>query len=145
MPRNARHSLLALLLPLSALLLPACLSTGVRSSGSALPQAGTTFSDGQLKVDVDHNCGKRCESLTAKFENTTASQIEILVGQARLKRGAEKFALKRIDGVCRTSCQKPYGVRSRLILNAKRQSKPMPSVRVMREDILPFTKRLRVG
>ncbi|MFZ9521542.1 MAG: hypothetical protein ACO3A4_13790 [Silvanigrellaceae bacterium] len=97
MPRNARHSFLALFLPLSAVLLQACLSTGVRSSGSVLPQAGTTFSDGQLKVDIDHNCGRRCESLTAKFENTTASPIEILVGQARLRRGAEKFALKRID------------------------------------------------
>ncbi|MEY3902959.1 MAG: hypothetical protein RL189_2265 [Pseudomonadota bacterium] len=92
---NARHSLQFFLLLLSVSCLPACLSSGVRSSGSPLPQAGTSFGDGQLKVEIDHNCGARCESVSAKFENLTATPIEILVNQARLKRGAEKFVLKR--------------------------------------------------
>lgn len=80
---------------LAAVQLAACQSTGVRSAGSELPQAGTEFGDGQLKVSVDHKCGTRCETLKAKFENLTQYPMEILVGQARLQRGAEKFAMKR--------------------------------------------------
>lgn len=97
MHTNLHRSFLSLMIPVLLLLLPACLSTGVRSSGSDLPQAGTTFGDGQLKVQIDHNCGQRCESFSAKFENLTANPIEILVAQSRLKRGAEKFPLKRQD------------------------------------------------
>ncbi|MBM3382997.1 MAG: hypothetical protein FJY29_11210 [Betaproteobacteria bacterium] len=76
-------------------LFTACLSTGVRSSGSELPQAATAFGDGQLRVSVDHNCKERCETMSVDFENLTTSPMEILVNQARLQRGAEKFALKR--------------------------------------------------
>ena len=86
----------AILLICSASLFTACLSTGVRSSGSDLPQAGTSFGDGELKVKIDHNCGKRCESFSAKFENLTESPIEILVGQSRLKRGASKYEVRRL-------------------------------------------------
>ncbi len=72
-----------------------CLSMGVRSAGSELPQAGTQFGDGQLSVSVKHNCSERCETVSAKFENLTASPMEIIVNQSKLKRGAEKFAMKR--------------------------------------------------
>lgn len=92
-----RQFLRFFLLPCFLVFFQGCLSTGVRSSGSELPQSATTFADGQLKIEIDHNCGKRCESFTAKFENLTASPIEILVNSTRLKRGAEKFVVKRID------------------------------------------------
>jgi hypothetical protein len=78
-------------------LLTGCLSTGVRSAGSELPQAATTFSDGQLRVTVEHNCKERCETVNVEFENLTTIPVEILVNQARLQRGAEKFMLKRQD------------------------------------------------
>ncbi|NBO38238.1 hypothetical protein EBU99_06620 [bacterium] len=90
-----QSQLLAVVLPLSLLHLTGCLSTGVRSSGADLPQAPTAFGDGQLKVQVEHNCGKRCETLTAKFVNLADNPMEILVGQSKLQRGAEKFVLKR--------------------------------------------------
>ncbi|MEN9530669.1 MAG: hypothetical protein RI932_2542 [Pseudomonadota bacterium] len=83
------------LVPSALTLFTACLSTGVRSSGSELPQAGTTFGDGQLRVSVDHNCTERCETMSVEFENLTTSPMEILVNQARFQRGAEKFSLKR--------------------------------------------------
>lgn len=95
---DSRRSALVLklvTLPLIASALTACLSTGVRSSGSELPQAATTFGDGQLSVEVDHNCGERCETMSVKFNNLSTYPMEILVNQARLKRGAEKFSLKR--------------------------------------------------
>jgi hypothetical protein len=80
----------------AASLMTGCLSTGVRSAGSALPQAGTQFSDGQLKVTVEHNCSERCESASIQFQNLTAYPIEIQNRRAWLKRGAEKFPLQRL-------------------------------------------------
>lgn len=80
----------------SASFFTACMSTGVRSSGSELPQAATSFGDGELKVKIAHNCGSRCESLSAKFENLTDTPIEVLVGQSKLKRGASKYELRRV-------------------------------------------------
>lgn len=84
-----------LTLPWFASGLTACLSSGVRSSGAELPQAGTIFGDGQLNVGVEHNCTERCESMSVKFTNQSNYPMEILVNQARLQRGAEKFTLKR--------------------------------------------------
>ncbi len=79
-----------------AALTTGCLSTGVRSAGSVLPQAATTFSDGQLRVSVDHNCSERCETASVNFENLTAHPVEVLVRKTWLKRGAEKFPLQRL-------------------------------------------------
>jgi len=95
MHRSVRFCIQAFMLFWVAFWLPACMSTGVRSSGAELPQAGTSFGDGQLKVNINHNCNKRCESFSAKFENLTAAPIEVLVGQSRLRRGAERFVLRR--------------------------------------------------
>lgn len=96
MKSRVRPLFLALTAPFIFSVLPACLSTGVRSSGSDLPQTGTRFSDGQLRVSVKHNCDKRCESFRADFENLSAAPLEILMGQGQLKRGAEAFSLKRL-------------------------------------------------
>lgn len=73
-----------------------CVSNGVRSAGSVLPQAGSTFSDGQLRVSVEHDCGERCEKASVKFENLTTYPVEVLVRKTWLKRGAEKFPLQRL-------------------------------------------------
>lgn len=107
-----------------AALTTGCLSTEVRSAGSVLPQAATTFSDGQLRVSVDHNCSERCETASVNFENLTAHPVEVLVRKTWLKRGAEKFPLQRLG-------EQPGNVKI----------PPMSSVKTEFAPFSPATKR----
>ena len=81
----------------AASFLGGCAGGQVVSSGATLPQAATEFSDGPLKVSVSHNCSDgRCNSLTAKFENTSASPLEILAASSRLTRAGQAYPLGRV-------------------------------------------------
>ena len=81
-----------------SLILGGCAGGGqVVSSGAALPQAANAFSDGPLKVTVSHNCdGARCTTLTARFENTSASPLEIVPSTSRLVRAGQAYVLGRV-------------------------------------------------
>ena len=87
----------SLAVTLASAVLVGCAGGQVVSSGAVLPQAAQEFSDGQLKVNVRHNCdGSRCTSLTARFENASATPLEIVPSTSRLVRAGQVYVLGRV-------------------------------------------------
>ena len=82
-----------------------CLSAGVQSTGAVLPQASTQFDDDVLQVSVNHDCsGGRCQGFETTFKNLSDEPLEVVVGESRITRAQESYALVRV-GADKASAQ----------------------------------------
>ena len=75
-----------------------CLSSGVKSSGAALPVDAAIFDDGVLKVELDYKCDDgRCRAVKAEFFNVSQDPVTLIPLKASLVRAGQRADLKPLD------------------------------------------------
>jgi hypothetical protein len=71
-----------------------CLSAGVRSTGTLLPQTPDEISNDAVSVKISYDCsGDRCSGITARFENRLSERIEIPAVGIKLQRAGAELLL----------------------------------------------------